>query len=171
MLESIKFPEPVIQVAVEPKTKADQDKMGIALQRLALEDPTFRVNTEEETGQTLISGMGELHLDIIVDRMMREYKVEANVGRPQVAYRESITKNVKQQGLYKRQTGGKGQFGDVTITVQPAERGEGFIFEDKIVGGSIPREYVPAVQAGIPRGLAGRHLCGLSRGGRARATD
>ncbi len=155
ILESINFPEPVIQVAIEPKTKADQDKMGIALNRLSQEDPTFRVHTQEDTGQTMISGMGELHLEVIVDRMLREYKVEANVGRPQVAYRESITKNIKQQGLYKRQTGGKGQFGDVTITVQPNERGGGFLFENKIVGGTIPREYVPAVESGIREALEG----------------
>ncbi len=155
ILESINFPEPVIEVSIEPKTKADQDKMGIALNRLSQEDPTFRVHTQEETGQTIIAGMGELHLEVIVDRMLREYKVEANVGRPQVAYRESITKNVKQQGLYKRQTGGKGQFGDVTITVKPNERGGGFLFENKIVGGTIPREYVPAVESGIREALEG----------------
>jgi len=155
ILESINFPEPVIEVAIEPKTKADQDKMGIALNRLSQEDPTFRVHTQEDTGQTIIAGMGELHLEVIVDRMLREYKVEANVGRPQVAYRESITKNIKQQGLYKRQTGGKGQFGDVTITVQPNERGGGFLFENKIVGGTIPREYVPAVESGIREALEG----------------
>ncbi len=155
ILESINFPEPVIEVAIEPKTKADQDKMGIALNRLSQEDPTFRVHTQEDTGQTIIAGMGQLHLEVIVDRMLREYKVEANVGRPQVAYRESITKNIKQQGLYKRQTGGKGQFGDVTITVQPNERGGGFLFENKIVGGTIPREYVPAVESGIREALEG----------------
>jgi len=155
ILESINFPEPVIEVAIEPKTKADQDKMGIALNRLSQEDPTFRVHTQEDTGQTIIAGMGELHLEVIVDRMLREYKVEANVGRPQVAYRESITKNIKQQGLYKRQTGGKGQFGDVTITVEPNERGGGFLFENKIVGGTIPREYVPAVESGIREALEG----------------
>ncbi len=155
VLESITFPEPVIEVAIEPKTKNDQDKMGIALQRLAQEDPTFRVHTQEETGQTIIAGMGELHLEVLVDRMLREYKVEANVGRPQVAYRESITKSVKQQGLYKRQTGGKGQFGDVWLRVEPAERGAGFVFEDKVVGGSIPREYIGAVQAGVKEALEG----------------
>jgi len=155
VLESIKFPEPVISVAIEPKTKADQDKMGLALSRLAQEDPTFRVRTEEETGQTLISGMGELHLEVIVDRMLREYKVEANVGRPQVAYRESITKNIKQQSIYKRQTGGKGQFGDVTLIVEPNERGGGFLFQDKVTGGSIPREYIPAVERGVREALEG----------------
>ena len=160
VLESIKFPEPVIQVAIEPKTKVDQDKMGMALARLAQEDPTFRVRTEEETGQTLISGMGELHLEVIVDRMLREHKVEANVGRPQVAYRESITKTVKQEGRFVRQTGGKGQFGDVWIEVSPAERGAGFTFEDKIVGGSIPREYIPAVEAGVKEALEGGAFAG-----------
>ena len=160
VLESIKFPEPVIQVAIEPKTKVDQDKMGMALARLAQEDPTFRVRTEEETGQTLISGMGELHLEVIVDRMLREHKVEANVGRPQVAYRESITKSVKQEGRFVRQTGGKGQFGDVWIEVSPAERGAGFTFEDKIVGGSIPREYIPAVESGVKEALEGGAFAG-----------
>jgi elongation factor G len=153
ILESIKFPEPVIQVAIEPKTKMDQDKMGLALARLAQEDPTFRVRTEEETGQTLISGMGELHLEVIVDRMLREHKVEANVGRPQVAYRETVTRPVKQQGRFVRQSGGKGQYGDVTIEINPGERGSGFVFEDKIVGGSIPREYIPAVAAGVKEAL------------------
>jgi elongation factor G len=153
ILESIKFPEPVIQVAIEPKTKMDQDKMGLALARLAQEDPTFRVRTDEETGQTLINGMGELHLEVIVDRMLREHKVEANVGRPQVAYRETVTRPVKQQGRFVRQSGGKGQYGDVTIEINPGERGSGFVFEDKIVGGSIPREYIPAVEAGIKEAL------------------
>ncbi len=153
ILESIKFPEPVIQVAIEPKTKMDQDKMGLALARLAQEDPTFRVRTEEETGQTLISGMGELHLEVIVDRMLREHKVEANVGRPQVAYRETVTRPVKQQGRFVRQSGGKGQYGDVTIEINPGARGSGFVFEDKIVGGVIPREYIPAVEAGIKEAL------------------
>jgi elongation factor G len=138
----------------------DQDKMGMALARLAQEDPTFRVRTEEETGQTLISGMGELHLEVIVDRMLREHKVEANVGRPQVAYRESITKSVKQEGRFVRQTGGKGQFGDVWIEVSPAERGGGFTFEDKIVGGSIPREYIPAVESGVKEALEGGAFAG-----------
>ncbi len=160
VLESINFPEPVIQVAIEPKTKVDQDKMGLALARLAQEDPTFRVRTEEETGQTLISGMGELHLEVIVDRMLREHKVEANVGRPQVAYRESITKTVKQEGRFVRQSGGKGQFGDVWIEVSPAERGAGFTFLDKIVGGSIPREYIPAVQAGVKEAMEGGAFAG-----------
>ena len=160
VLESIKFPEPVIQVAIEPKTKVDQDKMGMALARLAQEDPTFRVRTEEETGQTLISGMGELHLEVIVDRMLREHKVEANVGRPQVAYRESITKSIKQEGRFVRQSGGKGQFGDVWIEVSPAERGAGFTFEDKIVGGAIPREYIPAVEAGVKEAMEGGAFAG-----------
>ncbi len=160
ILESIKFPEPVIQVAIEPKTKMDQDKMGMALARLAQEDPTFRVRTDDETGQTLIAGMGELHLEVIVDRMLREHKVEANVGRPQVAYRESITKTVKQEGRFVRQSGGKGQYGDVWIEVSPAERGEGFTFVDKIVGGTIPREYVPAVEAGVKEALGGGAYAG-----------
>ena len=160
VLESIKFPEPVIQVAIEPKTKADQDKMGLALARLAQEDPTFRVKTDEETGQTLINGMGELHLEVIVDRMLREHKVEANVGRPQVAYRETITRPVKQQGRFVRQSGGKGQFGDVWLEITPGERGGGFVFEDKIVGGTIPREYIPAVQAGVKEALEGGAYAG-----------
>ena len=148
MLESIKFADPVISVAIEPKTKPDQDKMGMALSRLAEEDPTFRVRTDEETGQTIISGMGELHLEIMVDRMKREFNVEANVGRPQVAYREAITETVKQRHRYVKQTGGKGQFADVWIEVSPLERGAGHDFEDKIVGGAIPREYIPAVREG-----------------------
>jgi len=148
-LEAIVFPEPVIRVAIEPKTKQDQDKMGIALVRLAEEDPTFKVHTDEETGQTIIAGMGELHLEVIVDRMMREYRVDANVGRPQVAYRETVTRPAKAEGRYVRQTGGKGQFGDVYLEVEPRQPGEGFLFENKIVGGSVPREYIPAVEQGV----------------------
>ena len=154
MLESITFPEPVISVSIEPKTRADQDKMGAALGRLAEEDPTFRVRTDEETGQTIIDGMGELHLEVIVDRMMREFRVEANVGRPQVAYRETITIPVKAEGRHVRQSGGKGQYGHVVVEFEPQERGEGYEFEDKIVGGSVPREYIPPVDAGHPRGDA-----------------
>ena len=161
ILEAMKFPTPVIDVAVEPKTKADQDKMGIALNKLAEEDPTFRVHTDAETGQTIISGMGELHLEIIVDRMMREFKVDANVGRPQVAYRETIRKRVeKVEGKFIRQSGGKGQYGHVVINAQPAEQGAGYVFEDKIVGGSIPREYISPVEAGIKEALENGILAG-----------
>jgi elongation factor G len=149
VLEAITFPEPVISVSIEPKTRADQDKMSNALQRLAEEDPTFRVRTDEESGQTVIDGMGELHLDVIVDRMMREFRVDANVGRPQVAYRESITKPVKVEGRHVRQSGGKGQYGHVIVEFEPQERGAGYEFEDAVVGGAIPREYIPAVNAGI----------------------
>ncbi|MDB5074125.1 MAG: fusA [Chloroflexi bacterium] len=148
VLETIKFADPVISVAIEPKTKSDQDKMGTALARLAEEDPTFRVRTDEETNQTIISGMGELHLEIMVDRMRREFSVNANTGRPQVAYREAITDTVEQHHRYAKQTGGKGQFADVWIEVSPLERGAGYVFEDKITGGSIPREYIPAVREG-----------------------
>ena len=148
-LEKMEFPEPVISVAVEPKTKADQEKMGVALGKLAQEDPSFRVHTDEETGQTIISGMGELHLEIIVDRMMREFKVEANVGKPQVAYRETIKKSVEQEGKYIRKTGGRGQYGHVWLRIEPKTLGEGFEFENAIVGGAIPREYIPAVEKGI----------------------
>ncbi len=153
LLETISFPEPVIEVKVEPKTKADQDKMGIALQRLAEEDPTFRVHTDQESGETLIAGMGELHLDVIVDRMVREFKVAANVGRPQVSYRETIRRPAEGKGLFKRQTGGKGQFGHVELTAEPNENGAGFEFVDKIVGGAIPREFMRAVQMGIKEAL------------------
>jgi elongation factor G len=149
LLEAITFPEPVISQAIEPKTKSDQDKMGVALQRLAEEDPTFRASTDKETGQTVIEGMGELHLEVIVDRMMREFKVEANVGKPQVAYKETISKHVKQEGKFIRQTGGKGQFGHVWIDVEPLERGAGFEFLNKVVGGVIPREYIGAVEEGV----------------------
>jgi elongation factor G len=151
----------VIDVAVEPKTKADQDKMGIALSKLAEEDPTFRVHSDAETGQTIISGMGELHLEIIVDRMLREFKVEANVGRPQVAYRETIRKTVKKvEGKFIRQSGGKGQYGHVVIDVSPATPGQGFVFEDEIVGGVIPREYIKPVEAGIREALENGVLAG-----------
>jgi elongation factor G len=148
-LESITFPEPVISQAIEPKTKGDQDKLGIALTRLAQEDPTFRMRTDEETQQTIIAGMGELHLEIILDRLRREFKVEANVGKPQVAYKEAITKTVEKEGKFVRQSGGKGQYGDIWLRVEPQEPGTGFIFEWKIVGGKVPKEYSKAVQEGI----------------------
>jgi elongation factor G len=161
ILEAMKFPNPVIDVAVEPKTKADQDKLAIALQKLAEEDPTFRVRTDAETGQTIIAGMGELHLEIIVDRMKREFKVEANVGRPQVAFRETITRRVEYvEGKFIRQSGGKGQFGHVVIHVEPNTAGGGFVFEDKIVGGTIPREFIKPVEAGIKEALEGGVLAG-----------
>ena len=149
LLETISFPEPVIEVKIEPKTKADQDKMGIALQRLAEEDPTFRVKTDPESGETLIAGMGELHLDVLVDRMVREFRVAANVGRPQVSYRETIRRAAEGNGRFVRQTGGKGQYGHVILTLEPNETGSGFEFVDKIVGGTIPREYMRAVEHGI----------------------
>jgi elongation factor G len=148
-LEKMEFPDPVISVAVEPRTKADQEKMGVALQRLAREDPSFRVHTDQESGQTIISGMGELHLEIIVDRMKREFKVEANVGKPQVAYRETIRGKVEQEGKFVRQSGGRGQYGHVWLTVEPNEVGKGYTFVNGIVGGSIPKEYIPAVDKGI----------------------
>jgi len=161
ILEAMRFPNPVIDVAIEPKTKADQDKLGVALQKLAEEDPTFRVRTDHETGQTIIAGMGELHLEIIVDRMRREFKVEANVGRPQVAYRETVTKRVEEiEGRFIRQSGGKGQYGHVVINLEPAPPGAGFLFEDKIVGGVIPREYIKPVEAGIKQALEGGVLAG-----------
>ncbi|MCC7195252.1 MAG: elongation factor G [Gemmatimonadaceae bacterium] len=161
ILEAMKFPAPVIDVAIEPKTKADQDKLAIALSKLAEEDPTFRVHTDSETAQTIISGMGELHLEIIVDRMKREFKVDANVGQPQVAYRETIRKAVnKVEGKFVRQSGGKGQYGHVVINVAPAEPGQGFVFEDKIVGGVIPREYIKPVEAGIREALENGVLAG-----------
>ncbi|HEU4630089.1 MAG TPA: elongation factor G [Gemmatimonadaceae bacterium] len=161
ILEAMKFPAPVIDVAIEPKTKADQDKLAIALQKLAEEDPTFRVHSDPETAQTIISGMGELHLEIIVDRMMREFKVDANVGRPQVAYRETIKRRVeKVEGKFIRQSGGKGQYGHVVINMEPAEAGQGFVFEDKIVGGVIPREYIGPVEQGIKEALENGVLAG-----------
>jgi elongation factor G len=149
ILERMEFPEPVIHIAVEPKTKQDQEKMGIALSRLAQEDPSFRVRTDEESGQTIIGGMGELHLEIIVDRMLREFGVGASVGKPQVAYRETITKSVEQEGKYIRQTGGRGQYGHVWLKIEPGERGSGFKFVNNIVGGVIPKEYIPAVEKGV----------------------
>ena len=161
ILEAMKFPAPVIDVAIEPKTKADQDKLAIALQKLAEEDPTFRVHSDAETGQTIISGMGELHLEIIVDRMQREFKVDANVGRPQVAYRETIKRRVeKVEGKFIRQSGGKGQYGHVVINVEPAGPGNGFVFEDKITGGTIPREYIGPVEAGIKEALENGVIAG-----------
>jgi len=160
LLESIEFPTPVIDVAVEPKTKGDQEKMGQALAKLAQEDPTFRVHTDTETGQTIISGMGELHLEILVDRMMREFGVEANVGKPQVAYRETIRQKAEAEGKYIRQTGGRGQYGHVKITIEPAEPGAGFIFENDLVGGSIPKEFVKPVEKGIEEAMEGGVLAG-----------
>ncbi|GLW61684.1 elongation factor G 2 [Hydrogenophilus thermoluteolus] len=159
-LESMQFPEPVIHVAVEPKSKADQEKMGIALQRLAMEDPSFRVRTDEESGQTIISGMGELHLEIIVDRMRREFNVEANVGAPQVAYREAIRKTVEQEGKFVKQTGGRGQYGHVWIRLEPNESGKGYEFIDAIKGGVVPREYIPAVDKGIQEAAQSGVLAG-----------
>jgi elongation factor G len=161
ILEAMKFPAPVIDVAIEPKTKADQDKLGIALAKLSEEDPTFRVHTDAETSQTIISGMGELHLEIIVDRMMREFKVDANIGRPQVAYRETIRKRVeKVEGKFIRQSGGKGQYGHVVISAEPSGPGVGYVFEDKIVGGVIPREYIGPVEQGIKEALENGVLAG-----------
>jgi elongation factor G len=148
-LERMEFPDPVISVAVEPKTKPDQEKMGIALQKLAKEDPSFRVHTDEESGQTIISGMGELHLDIIVDRMKREFHVEANIGKPQVAYRETIRRTVEQEGKFVRQSGGRGQYGHVYVKLEPTEPGSGYEFVNGIVGGVVPREYIPAVDKGV----------------------
>jgi elongation factor G len=155
------FPDPVISVAVEPKSKADQDKLGNGLARLAEEDPTFRVATDEETGQTIISGMGELHLEIIVDRLKREFNVEANVGRPQVAYRETVSKPAERiQGKFVRQTGGSGQYGDAIINLYPQEPGAGYVFEDKIVGGKIPREYIKPIDEGIQEAMGSGVLAG-----------
>ena len=150
VLESISFPEPVIQVAIEPKTTMDQEKMGEALHKLSEEDPTFRVHVDETTGQTIIEGMGELHLDVLVDRMMREFRVQANVGRPRVAYRETITRPVRKLSYrYVKQTGGHGQYGHVVFDLEPLDRGNGVIFENNIVGGAIPKEYIPAVEKGV----------------------
>ncbi len=160
ILERMDFPDPVISVAVEPKTKADQEKMGIALQKLAQEDPSFRVETDEESGQTIISGMGELHLEILVDRMMREFKVEAEIGQPQVAYRESIKGTVEQEYKYAKQSGGRGQFGHVYLKLEPLEPGEGYEFVNAIKGGSVPREYIPAVDKGVQEAMAGGVLAG-----------
>jgi elongation factor G len=161
ILERMEFPEPVISVAVEPKTKADQEKMGMALSKLAQEDPSFRVHTDEESGQTIISGMGELHLEIIVDRMKREFKVEANVGAPQVAYRETIRKSVEQEGKFVRQSGGRGQYGHVWLRIEPREPGSGYEFVNAIVGGVVPREYIPAVDKGIQEQLQNGVIAGF----------
>lgn len=160
ILEKMSFPAPVIQIAIEPKTKADQDRLGESLGKLSDEDPTFKVSTDEETGQTLIAGMGELHLEIIVDRLKREFKVDANVGKPQVSYKETIRKKVTQEGKFVRQSGGKGQFGHVWIEIEPNEKGKGFVFENKIVGGAIPREYIPAVEKGIEEAMRNGVLAG-----------
>ena len=160
ILESMQFPEPVINVAIEPKTKADQEKMGTALARLAEEDPTFRMHTDQETGQTIIEGMGELHLEIIVDRLQREFKVECNVGRPQVAYRETIRKSVKAEGKFVRQSGGRGQYGHCWVEFEPLEQGTGFEFVNKIVGGVIPKEYIPAISQGIEEAMQNGILAG-----------
>ena len=160
ILESMEFPDPVIEVAIEPKSKADQDKMGIALQKLAEEDPTFRAYTNQETGETVIAGMGELHLDIIVDRMRREFKVEANVGAPQVSYRETFRASTQAEGKFVRQSGGKGQYGHVWIEFAPNEEGAGFEFENAIVGGVVPREYIPAVEAGLKDAMENGVLAG-----------
>jgi elongation factor G len=161
ILEKMDFPEPVIEVAIEPKTKGDSDKMGIALQRLQMEDPSFRVHTDEETGQTIIAGMGELHLEILVDRMFREFKVEANVGKPQVAYRETITRSVESEGRYIRQTGGRGQYGHCWVRLIPQQPGAGFTFENVIVGGVIPKEFINPIQKGIEEAMTGGVLAGF----------
>jgi len=160
VLESIEFPDPVISIAIEPKSKADQEKLGLSLQKLATEDPSFKVRSDEETGQTIISGMGELHLEIIVDRLLREFSVGANVGKPQVAYRETVRKAVEQQGKFIRQTGGRGQYGDVWIKLEPNQAGGGFEFVDAIKGGSIPREYIPAVEKGVKEATENGVLAG-----------
>ena len=162
ILESMEFPEPVIKVAIEPKTKAGQEKMGIALAKLAEEDPTFRTYTDEETGQTIIAGMGELHLEIIVDRLLREFKVEANIGKPQVSYKETVRKSADSDMKYARQSGGKGQYGHVKITLEPNEPGKGYEFVNKVVGGAIPKEYIPAVDAGIQGAMANGVLAGYN---------
>ncbi|MDD4600518.1 Elongation factor G [bioreactor metagenome] len=162
ILESMVFPEPVISVAVEPKTKADQEKMGIALARLAEEDPTFRMSTDQETGQTIIEGMGELHLEIIVDRMLREFKVDCSVGKPQVAYRETIRKTVKSEGKFVRQSGGRGQYGHCWLEISPLEPGEGFVFENKVVGGAIPREYIGPIENGIKEAMENGVVAGYA---------
>ena len=162
ILESMEFPEPVIRVAIEPKTKAGQEKMGIALAKLAEEDPTFRTYTDDETGQTIIAGMGELHLEIIVDRLLREFKVEANIGRPQVAYKETIRRPAESDTKYARQSGGKGQYGHVKIKIEPGEPGSGYVFENTVVGGAIPKEYIPAVDAGIRSAMESGVLAGYN---------
>jgi elongation factor G len=160
ILERMTFPEPVISVAVEPKTKADQEKMGLALGKLAAEDPSFRVHTDEETGQTIISGMGELHLEILVDRMKREFKVEAEVGAPQVSYRETIRDTVNQEYKYAKQSGGRGAFGHVYLTIKPGEAGSGFVFHNEIKGGVVPKEYIPAVEKGCAETMSNGVLAG-----------
>ena len=159
-LERMEFPDPVISIAVEPKSTADQEKMGIALGKLAAEDPSFRVKTDDETGQTIISGMGELHLDIIVDRMKREFKVECNVGKPQVAYRETLRKSVEVEGKFVRQSGGRGQFGHVWLRIEPQEEGKGYTFVNEIVGGVVPKEFIPAVDKGIQEQMQNGVLAG-----------
>jgi elongation factor G len=159
-LERMEFPEPVISVAVEPKTKSDQEKMGVALGKLAQEDPSFRVATDEESGQTIISGMGELHLDIIVDRMRREFKVEANVGAPQVSYRETIRQSIEQEGKFVRQSGGRGQYGHVYLRIEPQEAGSGYEFVNEIVGGVVPKEYIPAVDKGVQEQMTNGVIAG-----------
>ena len=160
ILEQMEFPEPVIRVAIEPKTKAGQDKMTLSLLKLAEEDPSFKFYTDNETGQTIIAGMGELHLEIIVDRLLREFKVEATVGKPQVAYRETFRNSVDAEGMYKRQSGGKGQYGHCKVTFEPLEPGSGFVFEDKTVGGSIPKEYIDPVRRGIEEAAKNGILAG-----------
>jgi elongation factor G len=159
-LETISFPEPVISIAIEPKTKGDQEKMGMALQRLSAEDPTLRIRTDEETGQVILSGMGELHLDIITDRMRREFKVESNQGKPQVAYKETIKATATGRVPYKRQSGGKGQYGDCELVVEPLEAGKGFEFVNKVIGGAIPKEYIAPIQAGVKEAMEGGVLAG-----------
>jgi len=160
ILESMNFPDPVISIAIEPKTKGDLEKLGTSLQKLTLEDPSFKVKTDEETGQTILSGMGELHLEIIVDRLLREFNVEANVGEPQVAYRETITKAIKSEGRFVRQSGGRGQYGHVWLTLEPQAPGKGFEFVNRIVGGAIPREYIPAVEKGVMEAMEKGVLAG-----------
>ena len=161
LLENIQFPDPVIAVAIEPKTKADQDKMGIALSKLAAEDPTFKTHTDEETGQIIISGMGELHLEIILDRLFREFKVEANHGKPQVAYKEAVTVHSSAEGRYVKQTGGHGQYGHVKIEMEPTESGSGFDFVSRVVGGEVPKEYIPSIKAGVAEALESGVLAGF----------
>jgi elongation factor G len=161
ILESMTFPDPVISIAIEPKTKGDVEKLGTSLQRLTLEDPSFKVKTDEETGQTIISGMGELHLEIIVDRLLREFKVEASVGKPQVAYRETITKTVESEGRFIRQSGGRGQYGHVWLTLEPQTPGKGSEFVNRIVGGAIPKEFIPAVQKGVVEAMEKGVLAGF----------
>jgi translation elongation factor 2 (EF-2/EF-G) len=160
VLESMEFPDPVISVAIEPKTKADQEKLGLSLQKLTVEDPSFRVKTDLETGQTIISGMGELHLEIIVDRLTREFKVDANVGKPQVAYKETINKKVQSEGKFIRQSGGRGQYGHVWLELEPLGKGAGYEFVNKIKGGVIPTEYIPAINKGIAEALTSGVLAG-----------